>query len=108
MASDGRNDLRSYLYLGLAGETGGAGWCIPAFFASPTAARVGAAAARLAREAGGARLGGAPAEAGDRLCRHAIRALSQRRPRRPLGEGRRCPTTACRSGRSCSTRTTPT
>ena len=37
-----------------------------------------------------------------------IRAVSQRGSRRALGEEWTCPTTACRSGRSCSTRTIPT
>src|SRR5271170_6315174 len=50
--------------------------------------QMGSADAGPARDAGGARARGASAEARDNLRGHAIRALSQRRPRRALGEGR--------------------
>ena len=64
------------------------GGALRAFPAGRRQQRMGGAGARPARDAGGPRPGGAPAEARDHLCRHAIRALSQRRPRRALGEGR--------------------
>ena len=51
MASDGLNNRGSYLYLGLAGETGPGGRCIPVSAGSPTAATNGSLSQRGLPEA---------------------------------------------------------
>ena len=89
MATNGKNDQRSYIYLGLAGETGRGRVVQSGLYRLADGSDEWQPLQRgLPGGAGGARPGGASAEPRDRLRRHAVRALSQRRPRRALGEGR--------------------
>ena len=88
MATNGKNDQRSFIYLGLAGETGrgrevhsglyrladGSDEWQPMHAGLPDAPAIRALAVH-------------PAASRDRLCRHAVRAVSQQRSRRALGEG---------------------
>ena len=81
-------DRASYLYLGLAGETGPGRVVDTGLFRLADGGNEWEALQRgLPEKARGARPRGASAKAGDRLRRHTIRPLSQRRPRRALGEG---------------------
>ena len=88
MATNGANDQRSFIYLGLAGETG-RGRMVHVRPLPPRRRRrrMAANAQRAARGAGDPCARGAPAASRNHLCRHPIRTLSQHRPRRALGEG---------------------
>ena len=108
MATDGASDQKSYIYVGLAGETGRGRVVHSGLYRLADGGDEWEPLQRGLPEAPAVRaLAVHPLQPRDRLCRHPIRPLSQRRPRRALGEGRRARSRPAGLVDCCSTRTIP-